>query len=49
MLASAACLSGLDPARMNRLPDTTRMANEVVMVRSQRNMTTAPSRKQAPS
>jgi hypothetical protein len=49
MLASAACLAGLDPASMNRLPDTTRMANEVVMVRSQRNMTTAPSRKQAPS
>jgi D-glucosaminate-6-phosphate ammonia-lyase len=38
MLASAACLAGLDPARMNRLPDTTRMANEVVMARSQRNM-----------
>ncbi|MSP48052.1 MAG: aminotransferase class V-fold PLP-dependent enzyme [Alphaproteobacteria bacterium] len=38
MLASAACLAGLDPAKMNRLPDTTGMANEVVMSRSQRNM-----------
>ena len=38
MLASAACLAGLDPARMNRLPDTTGMANEVIMARSQRNM-----------
>jgi len=38
MLASAACLAGLDPARMNRLPDTTGMANEVVVARSQRNM-----------
>jgi len=38
MLASAACLAGLDPGKMNRLPDTTGMANEVVMARSQRNM-----------
>jgi L-seryl-tRNA(Ser) seleniumtransferase len=38
MLASAACLAGLDPGRMNRLPDTTGMANEVVIARSQRNM-----------
>ncbi|MBM3545876.1 MAG: aminotransferase class V-fold PLP-dependent enzyme [Alphaproteobacteria bacterium] len=38
MLASAACLAGLDPAKMNRLPDTTGMANEVVMARSHRNM-----------
>ena len=38
MLASAACLAGFDPARMNRLPDTTGMANEVVVARSQRNM-----------
>ena len=38
MLASAACLAGLDPAKMNRLPDTTGMANEVVVARSQRNM-----------
>jgi len=38
MLASAACLAGLDPARMNRLPDTTGIPNEIVMARSQRNM-----------
>lgn len=38
MLASAACLAGLDPAKMNRLPDTTGMKNEVVMARSHRNM-----------
>src|SRR4051794_9299213 len=38
MLATAACLAGLDPAKMNRLPDTTGMANEVVVARSQRNM-----------
>lgn len=38
MLASAACLAGLDPAKMNRLPDTAGMANEVVVARSQRNM-----------
>ena len=38
MLASAACLARLDLARMDRLPDTTGMANEVVMARSQRNM-----------
>ncbi|MBL8689597.1 MAG: aminotransferase class V-fold PLP-dependent enzyme [Rhodospirillaceae bacterium] len=38
MLGSAACLAGLDPAKMNRLPDTTGMPNEVVMARSHRNM-----------
>jgi L-seryl-tRNA(Ser) seleniumtransferase len=38
MLAGAACLAGLDPAKMNRLPDTTGMKNEVVMARSHRNM-----------
>ena len=38
MLGTAACLTGLDPARMNRLPDTTGMPNEVVVARSQRNM-----------
>jgi L-seryl-tRNA(Ser) seleniumtransferase len=38
MLAgTAACLAGLSPGRMNRLPDTTGMRNEAVMVRSQRN------------
>src|SRR5689334_722066 len=37
LLGTAACLSGLDPGRMGRLPDTRGMKNEVVMVRSQRN------------
>jgi L-seryl-tRNA(Ser) seleniumtransferase len=36
-LGTAACVTGLDPGKMNRLPDTTGMKNEVVMVRSQRN------------
>jgi len=30
-LAAAACIAGLDVARMNRLPDTTGMPNEVIM------------------
>lgn len=37
LLATAACVTGLDPGRMARLPDTAGMRNEVVMVRSQRN------------
>ncbi len=37
LLGTAACVAGLDPGRMARLPDTTGMKNEVVMVRSQRN------------
>jgi D-glucosaminate-6-phosphate ammonia-lyase len=37
MLAAAACLAGLDPGRMARLPDTGGVKNEIVMVRSQRN------------
>lgn len=37
LLGTAACVTGLDPGRMNRLPDTGGMRNEVVMVRSQRN------------
>lgn len=37
LLGTAACMTGLDPGRMSRLPDTTGMKNEVVMVRSQRN------------
>ena len=36
-LATAACVTGLDPGKMARLPDTAGMRNEVVMVRSQRN------------
>ena len=31
MLGTAACLAGLDPTRMERLPDTTGMANEVLV------------------
>lgn len=38
LLGTAACVAGLDPAKMNRLPDTSGMRNEVVMVRSQRNL-----------
>ena len=37
LLGAAACVTGLDAGRMNRLPDTADMANEIVMVRSQRN------------
>jgi D-glucosaminate-6-phosphate ammonia-lyase len=36
-LATAACVTGLEPGRMARLPDTIGMKNEVVVVRSQRN------------
>jgi D-glucosaminate-6-phosphate ammonia-lyase len=37
VLATAACVTGLEPGKMARLPDTTGMKNEVVVVRSQRN------------
>jgi L-seryl-tRNA(Ser) seleniumtransferase len=37
LLATAACITGLDIAAMARLPDTAGLRNEVVMVRSQRN------------
>ncbi|MCC7273863.1 MAG: aminotransferase class V-fold PLP-dependent enzyme [Alphaproteobacteria bacterium] len=37
LLGTAACVTGLDPSKMNRLPDTTGMKNEVVVARSQRN------------
>ena len=37
LLSTAACVAGLDPALMARLPDTKGMKSEVVMVRSQRN------------
>ena len=37
LLGTAACVTGLDPGSMNRLPDTRGMPGEVVMVRSQRN------------
>lgn len=36
-LATAACIAGLEPALMARLPDTRGMRNEVVVARSQRN------------
>jgi len=37
LLGTAACITGADPARMNRLPDTRGMRHKVVMVRGQRN------------
>jgi len=37
LLATAACITGLDPSRMARLPDTKGLKNEVIMIRSQRN------------
>jgi L-seryl-tRNA(Ser) seleniumtransferase len=37
LMGTAACITGLDPAKMARLPDTRGLKNEVVMVRSQRN------------
>jgi L-seryl-tRNA(Ser) seleniumtransferase len=36
-LAAAACLAGLDVARMDCLPDTTGMANEIIVHRAHRN------------
>jgi L-seryl-tRNA(Ser) seleniumtransferase len=37
LLATAACVTGLEPGRMARLPDTAGMRDEVIVVRSQRN------------
>lgn len=37
-LGAAACMARLDPGAMNRLPDTAGMADEFIVVRSQRNM-----------
>ena len=37
LLGTAACVAGLEPSRMARLPDTSGMKDEVVVVRSQRN------------
>jgi D-glucosaminate-6-phosphate ammonia-lyase len=37
LLGTAACVAGLEPSLMARLPDTTGMKDEVVVVRSQRN------------
>lgn len=36
-LAAAACLAGLDPARMDQLPDTSDLPNEIVMQKAHRN------------
>jgi L-seryl-tRNA(Ser) seleniumtransferase len=36
-LAAAACMAGLDPGAMARLPDTRGLKNEIIMLRSQRN------------
>ena len=36
-LAMSACITGLDPGKMNRLPDTTGVANEVIIQRGHRN------------
>jgi L-seryl-tRNA(Ser) seleniumtransferase len=38
MLGAAACMARLDPAAMNRLPDSAGLANEFIVSRSQRNM-----------
>lgn len=37
MLGAAACIAGLDPAAMARLPDTRGLKNRFIMSRSQRN------------
>lgn len=37
LLGTAACVTGLDVGKMNRLPDTSGMKNEVVVAKSQRN------------
>jgi D-glucosaminate-6-phosphate ammonia-lyase len=36
-LGTAACVAGLDPAKMNRLPDVRGMKDEVIVARSHRN------------
>lgn len=37
LLATAACVTGLDPVKMNRLPDTAGMKDEVLIAKSHRN------------
>jgi len=37
LLGLAACMTGLDPDKMNRLPETTGMKSEIVVPRSHRN------------
>ena len=36
LLSAAACMTGKDPAKIVRLPDTTGMKNEIIMLRTQR-------------
>ncbi len=38
LLATAACVTGADPSKMARLPDTRGMRNEVIVPRSHRNL-----------
>jgi D-glucosaminate-6-phosphate ammonia-lyase len=37
LMGTAACVAGMDPAKMSRLPDVRGMKNEVIAMRSQRN------------
>ena len=37
LLGTAACVAGLEPGKMNRLPNTRGMKNEIIISRSQRN------------
>jgi D-glucosaminate-6-phosphate ammonia-lyase len=37
LVGTAACVAGMDPAKMSRLPDARGMKNEVIAMRSQRN------------
>jgi L-seryl-tRNA(Ser) seleniumtransferase len=37
LVGTAACVAGMDPAKMSRLPDTRGMKDEVIVMRSQRN------------
>jgi D-glucosaminate-6-phosphate ammonia-lyase len=37
LMGTAACVTGMDPAKMSRLPDVRGMKNEVIAMRSQRN------------
>jgi seryl-tRNA(Sec) selenium transferase len=37
LMGTAACVTGMDPAKMSRLPDVRGMKNEVIVMRSQRN------------
>ncbi|MSO94096.1 MAG: aminotransferase class V-fold PLP-dependent enzyme [Rhodospirillales bacterium] len=37
MVGAAACIAGLDPAKMERLPDTAGLKNEIIVAQSHRN------------